>query len=80
MITSIIFSVAEISKVNFAEVTQTPGTLQYSVNGSKTYVSWVTEETPSFVSTIASAEGPYSQNELLTILENLEWLLIAPGL
>jgi hypothetical protein len=78
MTTSIIFSIEEISKVNFTEVIQTLETLQYSVSRQKTYVSWETEEPPSFVSTITTAEGPYDQSELLCILENLDWLLIAP--
>jgi hypothetical protein len=77
MTTSIIFNIDEISKVNFTEVIQTLETLQYSVNRQKTYVSWNGSETPSFVSNITSAEGPYSQSELLDILERLEWLLIA---
>jgi len=73
---SIIFNTSEINKVNFSEVTQTPQTLVYNINKDKTYVTWLVDETPTFVINIESKEGPYSQNELLSILENFEWLLI----
>jgi len=78
---SITFSVDEIDKVNFSEVIQTPETLVYSntiINyfNTKTYVTWVGPNIPSFVSTITSAEGPYNEDELHAILERPEWLLI----
>jgi hypothetical protein len=73
---SIIFNVNEINKVNFSEVIQTPQTLVYSVNKNKTYVTWTSSTTPSFVSTIVTAEGPYNDDQLHAILENYEWLLI----
>jgi hypothetical protein len=76
MTTSIIFSVEEINKVDFNEVIQTLQTLTYSVDRTKTYVSWEGEQTPSFVSTITTAEGPLTQSELLQNLERPDWLII----
>ena len=73
---SIIFSVNEINKVNFSEVIQTPQTLVYSVNKTKTYLSWLSPTTRSFVSPIVTAEGPYNDDQLHAILERPEWLLI----
>lgn len=73
---SIIFNVNEINKVNFSEVIQTPQTLVYSVNKDKTYVTWLGSTTPSFVSTIITAEGPYNDDQLHAILERRQWLLI----
>lgn len=73
---SIIFNVSEINKINFSEVTQTPQTLVYSVDKTKTYVTWTSLNTPSFVSTMTTAEGPFDENQLLHILETPEWLLI----
>jgi hypothetical protein len=73
---SIIFNVSELDEVDFSKVIQTPQTLIYSVNKNKTYVSWTTIETPEFVYDMESAEGPYTQNELLSIIEGYEWLLI----
>ncbi len=76
MTNSIIFRVEEIDKVDFNEVIQTPQALTYSVDRTKTYVSWEGEQTPSFVATMTTAEGPLTQSDLLQNLERPEWLII----
>lgn len=73
---SVIFNVSEIYKVDFSEVTQTLSTLVYSVNKQQTYVTWITLEVPSFVSTLDTAQGIYDNNQLLSILETRDWLLL----
>jgi hypothetical protein len=73
---SVIFNVSEIYKVDFSEVTQTLSTLVYSVNKEQTYVTWITLEVPSFVSTLNTAQGIYNNNQLLSILETHDWLLL----
>jgi hypothetical protein len=73
---SVIFNVSEIYKVDFSEVTQTLSTLVYSVNKEQTYVTWITLEVPSFVSTLNTAQGIYDNNQLLSILETHDWLLL----
>jgi len=73
---SVIFNVSEIYKVDFSEVTQTLSTLVYSVNKEQTYVTWITLEVPSFVSTLNTAQGIYNKNQLLSILETHDWLLL----
>jgi hypothetical protein len=73
---SVIFNVSEIYKVDFSEVTQTLSTLVYSVNKKQTYVTWITLEVPSFVSTLNTAQGIYDNNQLLSILETHDWLLL----
>jgi hypothetical protein len=73
---SIIFNVNEINKVNFSEVIQTPENLVYSVNKLKTYVTWVTPTPPSFIDLMLTYEGPFNDNQLHSILEMNEWLLI----
>ena len=73
---SVIFNVSEIYKVDFSEVTQTLSTLVYSVNKEQTYVTWITLEVPSFVLTLNTAQGIYNNNQLLSILETHDWLLI----
>ena len=73
---SVIFNVSEIYKVDFSEVTQTLSTLVYSVNKEQTYVTWITLEVPSFVSTLNTAQGIYNNNQLLSILEKNDWLLL----
>tara|TARA_B100000767_G_C19348918_1_gene362948 strand:+ start:251 stop:508 length:258 start_codon:yes stop_codon:yes gene_type:complete len=82
--TSVIFNIDQISKIDYSEITQTgPDNLQYSVwleQGDypyqKTYVTWTGMTEPSFVSSIIGTEGPYNEDQLLEILEDREWLLI----
>jgi hypothetical protein len=42
------------------------------VDGSKTFVKWDGEQ-PEFVSTLENTEGPYTYEEILEILNGLEW-------
>ena len=77
MMTSIIFNVEEINKVDFSEVIQTPQTLVYSIDKTRTYVTWEGEETPTFVSTMTTVEGPMTESQLLEKLERPDWLIIA---
>jgi len=76
---SVILNISEIDKINFLKVIQTRETLKYSVtcemNKKRTYVTW-TGSTPSFVSALTTAEGPYAENEMQSILENHEWMII----
>jgi hypothetical protein len=77
---SIIFNISEINKVNFTEVTQTLQTLTYTktcvIIERKTYVTWTSLLPPSFVSTMTTAEGPYTQSELLSIISGPDWLVL----
>jgi len=69
----LIFPVTELHKVDFNLVLETSTeTVRKSVDGTKTFVKWV-GSTPSFVSTINNTEGPYSHNEILTILTDEFW-------
>ncbi len=77
---SVVFNVNEISKVNFFEVIQSQGDLVYTLNCdwnlNKTYVTWVSSTTPSFVSNLITAEGPYDEYNMAAILEGHEWLVM----
>lgn len=69
----LIFSVAELSKVDFSLVGETSAnTVRKSVDETKTFVKWE-GEAPAFVADIVGAEGPYSHEEILTILATEEW-------
>jgi hypothetical protein len=76
---SVILNISEIDKINFSEVLQTRETLKYSVtcemNKKRTYVTW-TGSIPSFVSALTTAEGPYTENKMQSILEDHEWMII----
>lgn len=69
----LIFPTSELSKVDFVQVHETSvDTVRKSVNGEKTFVKW-DGNTPSFVSSIIGAEGPYTYTEILEILNTSEW-------
>ena len=69
-----IFNVSELGSVNFNEVLETSqDTIRKSVDESKTFVKWEGETTPTSVDSLTTKEGPYTYNEILTILSTSEW-------
>lgn len=69
-----IFSVAELDKIDFTEVCETSiDTVRKSVDESKTFVKWDGEEIPTCVENLTTKEGPYTYNEILEILSTEEW-------
>ena len=76
MTTSIIFKVSEINKVDFFQVNQNIDNLQYSIDKTRTYVSWNTLEKPSFVSSMTTIEGYFTQSQLFQKIERPDWLII----
>ena len=69
----LIFNVSEINKINFDDVLETSATtLRRSVNETKTLIKW-DGEAPDFVVTMTTKEGPYTYDEILTILATPEW-------
>jgi len=65
----IIFNISEIDKINFDEVRETSkDTIRLSIDGTKTFVKWNTEETPECINLLTTAEGPYTSEEIQTIL------------
>ena len=69
----VIFPITELSKVDFSKVLETDETrLRKSVDNSKTFIKW-DGETPSFVSSLSSTEGPYTHSQILTILATDTW-------
>ena len=69
-----IFSVTELPKIDFNEVKETSiDTVRKSVDGTKTFVKWDGEEIPSSVATLETKEGPYTYEEIITILATEEW-------
>lgn len=69
-----IFNVSELGSVNFNEVLETSqDTVRKSVDETKTFVKWEGETIPSSVDSLTTKEGPYTYNEILTILSTSEW-------
>ena len=70
----IIFNVSEINKINFDEVLETSAQwLRNSIDNEKTFVKWDGNITPNCVQTLTTSEGPYTYDEMLTILSTPEW-------
>jgi hypothetical protein len=68
-----IFNVSELPNINFTEVLETSEeTVRKSVDGTKTFVKW-DGTIPDCVNNLTTKEGPYTYEELLTILSTPEW-------
>jgi hypothetical protein len=69
-----IFNVSELPLIDFTQVLETSiDTVRKSIDETKTFVKWDTEEIPSSVQSLTTSEGPYSYEEILTILSTPEW-------
>ena len=68
-----IFNVSELDTIDFTQVHETSAdTVRKSIDGTRTFVKW-DGETPSSVAALTTAEGPYTYEEILTILAGPEW-------
>lgn len=71
--TYLIFNVSEINLIDFSQVLETSAdTLRRSLDGQKTFVKW-DGESPSFIDSLTTKEGTYSNSEILDILSGSEW-------
>jgi len=71
-----IFNVSELGTIDFNEVLETSqDTVRKSVDETKTFVKWEGDNTPTSVDSLTTKEGPYTYNEMLTILATPEWTL-----
>lgn len=70
----IIFNVSELHKVDFSAVCETSQyTVTKSVDKTKTFVKWETEEDPWFLNMLETKEGPYTIEEMREIISGPEW-------
>jgi len=68
-----IFNVSELNQINFVQVLETSAdTVRRSVDGTKTFVKW-DGSMPQCVIDLSTSEGPYTYDEILTILSTPEW-------
>ena len=68
-----IFNVSELDTINFTQVLETSAdTVRKSVDGTKTFVKW-DGAIPQCVIDLTTSEGPYTYDEILTILSTPEW-------
>jgi hypothetical protein len=69
-----IFNVTELDQIDFTQVLETSiDTVRKSVDETKTFVKWDGEAIPSSVDGLTTKEGPYTYEEILTILSTEEW-------
>jgi hypothetical protein len=69
-----IFNVSELPQIDFTQVLETSiDTVRKSVDQTKTFVKWDGVEIPSSVDLLTTKEGPYTYEEMLTILATPEW-------
>jgi hypothetical protein len=68
-----IFNVLELNQIDFTQVLETSiDTVRKSVDQTKTFVKW-DGEIPECVNNLTTKEGPYTYDEILTILATPEW-------
>jgi hypothetical protein len=71
----LIFPVTELDKVDFTQIKETSiNTLSKSLDETKTFIKW-DGEAPSFINELNNAEGPYTHDEILTILSTEQWVI-----
>ena len=69
-----IFNVSELPQIDFTQVLETSiDTVRKSVDETKTFVKWDGTTIPSSVDSLTTKEGPYTYEEILTILATPEW-------
>jgi hypothetical protein len=69
-----IFNVSELDSIDFTQVLETSQeTVRKSVDGTKTFVKWDGPTIPDCILDLTTKEGPYTYNEILTILATPEW-------
>lgn len=68
-----IFNVSELPLIDFNQVHETSqDTVRRSVDETLTFVKW-DGTTPSSVDELTTKQGPYTYDEILTILSGPEW-------
>lgn len=69
-----IFNVTELDQIDFTQVLETSiDTVRKSVDQTKTFVKWDGITIPSSVDGLSTKEGPYTYEEILSILATEEW-------
>ena len=69
-----IFNVSELELIDFTQVCETSiDTVRKSVDETKTFVKWDGITIPSSVLSLTTNEGPYTYDEIITILSGPEW-------
>jgi len=69
-----IFNMSEVDNIDFSQVMEySEETLRKSLDNTKTIVKWIGSTIPTSINSLITKEGPYTSEEILTILETSEW-------
>jgi hypothetical protein len=69
-----IFNISELNQIDFTQVCETSiNTVRKSIDQTKTFVKWNGDSIPLCVDALITKEGPYTYNEILSILATEEW-------
>jgi hypothetical protein len=69
-----IFNVSELNEIDFTQVEETSiDTVRKSIDETKTFVKWNGNTTPECINNLITKQGPYTYDEILTILSTEEW-------
>jgi hypothetical protein len=68
-----IFNVSELNQIDFTQVHETSiDTVRKNLDETLTFVKW-DGNIPSSVNALTTKQGPYTYEEILTILQGPEW-------
>ena len=70
----LIIQSSELDKVDFSQVLETSAsTVRKSIDTTKTFIKWDGDTTPACVSKLGATEGPYTKDQINTILSTDVW-------
>jgi len=74
-----IFDAAELDQIDFSQVIETSiDTVRKSIDGTKTLIEWDGNDIPKCLTNLTTAQGPYTYDEILDILQTEEWTILRP--
>ena len=69
-----IFNISELNQIDFNQVLETSQyTIRKSTNNLKSFVKWDGDIIPDCVKNLTTSEGPYTYDEMVSILSTPEW-------
>ena len=70
----LIIQSSELDNVDFSQVLETSAdTVRKSIDTTKTFIKWDGDTTPACVSSLTNTEGPYTKDQITTILNTDVW-------
>ena len=70
----LIIQASELDKVDFSQVLETSAsTVRKTIDNAKTFIKWDGNTIPPCVSSLTGTEGPYTKDQIMTILSTDAW-------